>query len=230
MSSEYGTSRKLKRVIEGLLAGDDPEQAFREIMQLPARQVIGPLFGHFLHKEALIRWRAITAMGMVVSDMADGGEMEAARVVMRRLMWSLNDESGGIGWGSPEAMGEITARHQRLADEFHRILTSYTMVEGNYLEHEVLQRGLLWGIGRLAHARPELIAYVLPHLEPFLESPDPIHRGLSVWAAGPLANARTKTLINALGDDNAEITLYTDGRLHSRTVADLVRDALNSDP
>lgn len=25
--------------------------------------------------------------------------MDSARIVMRRLMWSLNDESGGIGWG-----------------------------------------------------------------------------------------------------------------------------------
>lgn len=229
MTSERGTARKLKRIVEGLLTMDDFPKAIREIARLPARQVIGPLFGHFLHKEERIRWRAVTAMGVVVSGMADGGEMEAARVVMRRLMWSLNDESGGIGWGSPEAMGEITARHHRLAEEFHRILTSYVMVEGNFLEHEVLQRGLLWGIGRLAHVRPALIAYVLPHLEPFFDSPDPIHRGLAVWAAGPMADARTKTLINALGNDNAELTLYADGRLHVRTVADLVRNALSSE-
>jgi hypothetical protein len=45
-------------------------------------------------------------MGEVMAHLADK-DMESARVIMRRLMWSLNDESGGIGWGAPEAMGEI---------------------------------------------------------------------------------------------------------------------------
>ena len=75
---------------------------------------------------------------------------------MRRLMWNLNDESGGIGWRArPEAMGEIVARSERLADEYGHILISYLDPDGNYLEHPLLQRGLLWGIGRFAHARPE---------------------------------------------------------------------------
>ncbi|MEA3417440.1 MAG: hypothetical protein U9R02_15080 [Thermodesulfobacteriota bacterium] len=56
-------------------------------------------------------------MGVVVSNLADH-DMESARVIMRRLIWNLNDESGGIGWGSPEAMGEIMARNNRLALPF----------------------------------------------------------------------------------------------------------------
>jgi hypothetical protein len=99
--------------------------------------------------------------------------MESARVVMRRLMWNLNDESGGIGWGSPEAMGEITAGHGRLADEFAGILISYINPAGNFLEHELLQRGSLWGVGRLAHARPLLARPAVPFLPAFFESPDP---------------------------------------------------------
>ena len=55
-------------------------------------------------------------MGAVVAHLAEK-DMESARVVMRRLMCSLNDESGGIGWGAPEAMGEIIASHEGLASE-----------------------------------------------------------------------------------------------------------------
>jgi len=53
-------------------------------------------------------------MGRVVSSLAEK-DMESARVVMRRLMWNLNEESGGIGWGCPEAMGETMARSAPLA-------------------------------------------------------------------------------------------------------------------
>jgi hypothetical protein len=75
---------------------------------------------------------------------------------MRRMIWNLNDESGGIGWGSPETMGESMACHNRLAGEYHRILVSYIRPDGNFLEHPELQKGLLWGLARLAAVQPEL--------------------------------------------------------------------------
>ncbi|NIR18057.1 MAG: HEAT repeat domain-containing protein, partial [Desulfobacterales bacterium] len=71
-----------------------------------------------------VRWSAVKAMGRVVAKMADE-DMESARVIMRRLMWNLNDESGGIGWGSPEAMAEILTCHDGLAKEYAHILISY---------------------------------------------------------------------------------------------------------
>lgn len=213
------TSRQLKKQVAELLQQSDFSAAMAAVGALPPRQVIGPLFSRFYGVDELLRWRAISAMGHVVSGMADAGEMESARIVMRRLMWHLNDESGGIGWGCPEAMGEITARHARLAEEFHRILISYVMEEGNFLEHEMLQRGVLWGIGRLAAARPNLAAAAAPHLPPFFTSPDPFHRGLAVWAALPIADPPIKSLIQNMADDTAELTFYWNGGLYRRTVS-----------
>ena len=53
----------------------------------------------------------------------------------RRLIWSLNDESGGIGWGAPEAMGEILARSEKLSCEFYCILLAYIREDGTPLEN-----------------------------------------------------------------------------------------------
>ncbi|RZB31250.1 MAG: hypothetical protein SRB2_04775 [Desulfobacteraceae bacterium Eth-SRB2] len=105
--------RKLKKKILELLGRDDLEKSLDEICQYPARKAVNPLFSFFYSTNELIKWRAITAMGAVVSRLAEQ-DMESARVVMRRLIWNLNDESGGIGWGSPEAMGEIMSCHFRL--------------------------------------------------------------------------------------------------------------------
>jgi hypothetical protein len=127
--------RELKIRIGHLLAQDDLEAALETICRIPGRQAVNPLFSFFYSTEEQIRWHAISAMGVVVGRMA-GTAMESARVVMRRLMWNLNDESGGIGWGSPEAMGEITAGHPGLANEFACILVSYINPTGNFLEHE----------------------------------------------------------------------------------------------
>ena len=91
---------ELKRRLVRLLASDDIEIILAELAQLPPATVLNPLFAGIVHGNETIRWHAITAMGQTVATLA-AANMETARVVMRRLMWSLNDESGGIGWGAP---------------------------------------------------------------------------------------------------------------------------------
>ncbi len=212
--------RQLKKEIIELLSYKDFEKSLEKICQLPARQVVNPLFSFFYNSDELVKWRAVTAMGAVVSNLADH-DMESARVIMRRLIWNLNDESGGIGWGSPEAMGEIMAGHDRLAEEYHNILISYIMPDGNYIEHEILQRGVLWGIGRLAHARPQLVEGFAHLLYPYMESPDPTLRGLAAWTARLFDCKTTRILLKRLENDQATLTIYLDGKLEEFTVAQL---------
>ncbi|MBW1842683.1 MAG: HEAT repeat domain-containing protein [Deltaproteobacteria bacterium] len=219
-------NRKLKKKILELLGSDDFVKSLEDICRMPARQAINPLFSFFYNIDERIRWRAITAMGAVVSRLADEN-MESARVVMRRLIWNLNDESGGIGWGSPEAMGDIMARHGGLADEYARILVSYVDENGNFLEHETLQRGVLWGLGRLAHARPELVKQASPFLHPFLQSEDAIHRGLAAWISGAIQSASAKPLLQNLADDNTIIEIFMNMHLKKFTVGRLAGEALS---
>ncbi|MBC2711293.1 MAG: HEAT repeat domain-containing protein [Desulfosarcina sp.] len=197
-------NRELKARIRQLLEQDDFQNALETILRIPGRQAVNPLFSFFYSGEEQFRWRAVTAMGAVVCHMADTS-MESARVVMRRIMWNLNDESGGIGWGSPEAMGEITAGHAGLADEFACIVVSYINPDGNFLEHEMLQRGSLWAVGRL---------------------PDPFLRGTAAWAAGPIVNDALAPLLKALQPDDAPLRLYRQRQITETTVGSLAKAAL----
>jgi hypothetical protein len=218
--------RKLKKEILVLLNRDEFEESLETICLMPARQAVNPLFSFLYHKNPLIRWRAVTAMGAVVAHLAHE-DIESSRIVMRRLIWNLNDESGGIGWGSPEAMGEIMARHGGLAREYVSLLVSYINKAGNYLEHEILQRGALWGLGRLAHARPNLVGNIAGYLHPFLQSEDSHHRGLAAWVAGAISSESTKSLLARLIDDTARITIFIDMRMVERTVGQLAAEALS---
>ena len=220
------TNRKLKKKILELLGSDDLEKSLDKICQLPARQAVNPLFSFFYSTNELIKWQAITAMGAVVSRLAEQ-DMESARVVMRRLIWNLNDESGGIGWGSPEAMGEIMARHFRLAEEYAFLLVSYVNEQGNYIEHPALQRGVLWGLGRLAHSHPLLVNHAAPFLLPFMRSEDAFHRGLAAWTAGALGSELTKPLLQHLSNDNAVINIFINMHLIECMVGQLAREALS---
>jgi hypothetical protein len=192
--------RNLKGKVLDLIRSDNFDQRLNELCKLRARQVINPLFSFLCSSDESIKWRAITAIGAVVANLADE-DMESARVIMRRLMWQLNDESGGIGWGCPEAMGEILACHEGLAKEYAHILISYTRPGGNYLEHEVLQRGLLWGIGRLSRVRPELVKNAAQYIIPYLKSPDANVRGLAAWIMGLLEVKEARPSLEQLTDE-----------------------------
>lgn len=218
--------RQLKKDVLALLRADPFEPARQALREYPPRRVVNPLIGFFLHSEPRVRWRAITAMGDVVAPLADR-EMESARIIMRRLMWSLNDESGGIGWGAPEAMGEIMAQSASLASEYGRILLSYIDPRGNYLEHEALQRGVLWGIGRLAHARPGIVAPASARILPYLSSSDAELRGTAAWAIGPVLDSGFCAMLEALRTDETSFFLYRPDRFERVRIGDLAQTALD---
>jgi len=219
--------RDLKTKVLSLLKTSDIDQALSELSHFSPRRVINPLFSLFCSQDEGIRWKAITAMGFIVSTIASK-DMESARIVMRRLMWSLNDESGGIGWGAPEAMGEIMACHEGLANEFVHILVSYIREDGNFIEYELLQRGVLWGIGRLAQVMPDILRQrnIEHMLLLHLTSSDPIIRALAVWTIGLIGIEESRPRVQTLLTDNTKVQIYFNRNLVIRTIAKIAEEAL----
>ena len=219
--------RSLKKKLFDLLNRGVLDEALVEIGRLPPRQIINPLFSFIQSGNEKVKWGAVKVAGLVVSQLAES-DLEAARVIMRRLMWNLNDESGGIGWGSPEVMGEILAAHNGLAQEYAHILLSYAREEGNYLELEALQRGLLWGIGRLAEKRPDLVRGASASLLPHLESQDEVIRGLAARIMGLLQVKDALPGLRNLTQDDSSFVIMIGGNLTTVRVKDLAEEALRS--
>ncbi|MBN2437413.1 MAG: HEAT repeat domain-containing protein [Deltaproteobacteria bacterium] len=218
-----------KRRIISRLKTEPLDAVLAEVRRLPPRKAVSPLIAGLSHASGNVKWHAVSALGLVIAMLARE-DMEAARNIMRRLMWSLNDESGNIGWGVPEAMAEIMANHEGLAEEYAHILVSYMREDGSYLELLPLQRGLMWGIGRLAETRPELLKkWEAPgYLLPYLNSEDPEVRGLAARAAGILRVEEATERLSTLRGDPSEIVLYDHGKLKSHTVGELAGEALES--
>lgn len=228
------SSRAIKQRVLQLLEGTDVPDILSRLDALPAKDVIQALFAAICRTEENIRWHGIRAMGRAVARLARE-DMEAARIVMRRLLWSLNEESGGIGWGAPEAMAEIMVQHHGLAEEYVHMLISYMRGDGeelfqhgNYLENEPLQRGLLWGIGRLAANRPDMLLQrgAAEDLVQYVRSADSTVRGLAALALGLLRREDARGPISGLLGDDAPVRVYEDDRMETFTVGDLARQAL----
>ncbi len=219
------TGRKLKAKVLELLLADDPIECIRELSLLPAREVISPLFSFLCNDNELVRWRAVEVIGQIMRNLAER-DMERARDFMRRLMWTLNEESGGIGWGAPEAMAEIMASHEQMGLEYAPIFTSYLDPAGNFLHNAFLQRGLIWGLIRLTESRPELTAGAAAHIGRYLESDDATVRGLAAWAAGLLQAHQTGSRLKELLSDESELRIYSDGKIATIRVSNLAEKGL----
>lgn len=155
--------RKLKSELRERLLGADWQDCLAELAEArDPQEYVGALMS-MLPQSGLLHWRGVQGMGVVVPALARQS-MEEARVVMRRLMWHMNEESGNLGWGIPESMGEILASSEALAREFDRILFSYVMDSGrddNYIDYAPLLGWCFWGAGRLAAARPDLASHAV---------------------------------------------------------------------
>jgi hypothetical protein len=117
-----------------------------------------------------------------------------------------------------------------LRREFLHMLISYmredgeeAFQDGNYLEHPMLQRGLLWGIGRLCLCKPEemLEQQIVQDIEAYLDSPDEYVSGLAVWCLGILeAVPRTEKTEKYLVSD-FKIDLFLDNQIQTKKVSQL---------
>jgi len=200
--------RETKQKVREILFMTNEAAAMDMLKLIPDKQLVGHLFSHFYHKDELIKFRSVTAMGALAARVGDR-RLEQARIILRRILWNLNDESGGIGWGSPEAMGKILCQNPKLAQEFKSILFSYLEPGGNFIEHEMLQRGVLWGIGTYLKSNPkDLSSETQELLSQHLLSEDTVKR---VYALRALFNAKhfdNHPIPENIMADNQEVNVF----------------------
>ena len=168
------------------------------------------------------RWRAIEALGAVAAAVS-GSDMESVRELLRRLEWLMNDESGGSGWHSPEAMAAIVLNVPVLIDEFGVLL-------GSYLEDEPLRRSAHWAVAAIAGVRPDLFADKIDELTGSLLFADPYIRGYSVIALALLDSKSVAERTRSLTNDSGMLDLYVraNGEMRTTTVGALVNDVVGN--
>ncbi len=168
---------------EVLLRAEADECLHERLGRIPSQPATRALLSFLSSADGALRSRSAQALGPLVADRARS-DPDGAREIVRRLMWSLNDESGGIGWGAPEAMAHILARSDSLWEEFAPVFVSYLREDGNFLGGGPLEPYLLAAAGILARARPEALRSLGAErfLVPFLRSPLEATRKLAARA------------------------------------------------
>ncbi len=206
----------MKSQLRELLA----DRKFDEIAALAAKRkrVLNLLVSLTFDADPLIAWRAVDALGRAAECVAPEAP-DVVRNHLRRLLWLISEESGGVCWHAPEAMAEIVRRRPDAFADYIPIIASLL----HTMEKEDLVRfraGILRAIGRLAHLVQK--EPVLDHVSACLDDPDPQVRGMAVWCLGHLGRPETR---KELLSDEGEVLLYEDGELVRTSVGNLARQA-----
>lgn len=198
------------------------------------RKVISRLVRIGYDKETLVGWRAIKAIGLAAAAMITT-DLEFLRETCRKLVWSLSDESGGIGWSAPEILGEIVSADPKRFKDFIPLISSVYEIE-----EDVFRGGVLFALGRIAEQTPELAAPYQKIIISSLTDKDPTVkvRGLELvgrlWSYGKSSAVwsreycdRIVASVQSLSMDKGEAWIYRGDSFDSIVVGEEAQNYLN---
>jgi hypothetical protein len=169
-------------------------------------------------KETLVGWRAIKAVGRIAHALVKT-DCEYLRNTIRKLRWSLSDESGGIGWSAPELIGEIVCADPRcFADIVPLIAEVYT------IEEDVFRPGVLYAFNRIAESAPDLIAPFSDIVNDALDDKDAMVRFYALETTEKLKSmpgfSMASDVIKRLKHDRSEVWVYQADNFINTTVGE----------
>ena len=191
-------------------------------MAAHSRRVLSYLVALTYDGEPLIAWRSIEAFGIVAGATADR-DAEFVRGHLRRLLWLLSDESGGLGWRAPELIGELLHHRPEQFAEFVPLLIALLDLEAE--DAARFRAGTLWAISRVAEVAPKPRLAAAARIESYLGDDDPQVRGLAALCLVRLNHTPALAGAGALLEDPGVVTLYSAGQIATVTVGQIVRAA-----
>jgi hypothetical protein len=205
-----------EEIKKALLERDFEEVAQRSLLD---KKVFRVLISLAYDKEDLLCWRAIEAMGKAAGAIAER-DPSVVRDIVQRLLWSVREESGGIGWSAPEMMAEIAINSPVICADIPPIILSFH-------EEESFLKGVLWAMGRTLHAGLNGTEGVYEVARGALDHKDPSVRGLALRAIPEPRIAENTDAIRDMTHDEGRFALYEDHELVETRVGDIARKVLH---
>ena len=218
----------LKKRLKDLLEKNDLAAAAAAV--LDDRKAMSHLVRLSYAKDTLVGWRAILAVGRAAQDLVltDPGFL---RETCRKLLWSLSDESGGIGWSAPELLGEIVRADPKL---FHDLIPLIASVFD--VEEKVFRPGVVYALWKISERSPELVCEHQKIIISSLVDQDAQVRifGLllvgTLWFAATATGAWSKAYVDKIHEqvellrvDHSEAWIYRSEAFESVMVSEVAR-------
>lgn len=167
-----------------------------------------------------LRWSAIEAAAKLMQRWWQLNQQEKVRKFIRNLFWSLNDESGGIGWSSAQTIAETIMLIPEIIDPYGSMMIASTM------EEPPLVKGGLWGIGRLGRSIAESVKVFQEKILATFQSDDPETLGLVSWAMGEVGFKPALSYLEKLSERKEPVQIYIDGYFQEKPLGRWAEEAM----
>ncbi|MCX8026611.1 MAG: hypothetical protein N3A62_01980 [Thermodesulfovibrionales bacterium] len=197
-------------------------QRFSDIVEMSKNDkgIIRRLISLSYDKDTVLSWRAIESLGIVAGEISKTRQ-DVVRDTIRRLLWYMTEESGGIGWSSPEIIGEIIRSSPDAQGDIIPILWSQR-------SEEMFRAGVMRAMWRISEIDPNLVSFVLNEVDECLNDSNPYVR---LYLSLLLLNVGDEISIKKAKINEGDVTsvrFYYDGELQTKTVGDIIKGFLNN--
>jgi hypothetical protein len=168
-----------------------------------------------------LRWSAIETAAKLMQRWWSSGREEKVRTYIRTLFWSMSDESGGIGWSSPQAIAEIIVNIPELIDPYGSMMIAYS------IDEPALVKGGLWGIGRLGRKITEAVKFFQDKVLAIFNSDDIEALGLLAWAMGEVCFKPAMPFLERLRVLPEPVRIYMNSDFCEKKLGQWVEEAIN---
>lgn len=168
-----------------------------------------------------IKWSAIEAVGELMKHWWEQGYKARVREYIRNLFWSMNDESGGIGWSSPQTVAEIIVSIPELIDPYGNMMVAHSLGE------PFLVKGGLWGIGKLGRLITEAVDFFKDKVLATFNSDDAETLGLASWSMGETVFRPALIFLKKLNLRSEPVCIFIEGNFEEKTVGDWAKEAID---
>jgi hypothetical protein len=168
-----------------------------------------------------IKWPAIEAVGELMKHWWEQGDKAKVREYIRNLFWSMNDESGGIGWSSPQTIAEIIVDIPELIDPYGNMMVAHS------LEEPFFVKGALWGIGKLGELIIEAVDFFRDKVLAAFNSDDAETLGLAAWSMGETGFKPALIFLRKLSIRTEPVCIYIEGEFEEKTLGEWAKEAID---
>jgi hypothetical protein len=198
-----------KRDFQGLLALCDADRRYWQEVQFRLYDL-----------DEVLRWSAIETVAKLMKKWWDLGKEEKVRIYIRTLFWSLNDESGGIGWSSPQTIAEIIMHNPVLIEPYGRMMIAHC------IDEPPLLKGCFWGIGRMGGLIRESVKVFQHEILEVFGNDDIEMLGLAAWAMGEVGFDFATPFLEKLRSRHETVTIYLVGCFCEKPLGKWAEEAL----
>jgi hypothetical protein len=170
--------------------------------------------------DEVLRWSAIETVAKLMKKWWDSGKEEKVRIYIRTLFWSMNDESGGIGWSSPQTVAEIIVNNPVLIDPYGSMMIAHC------IDEPPLLKACFWGIGRMGGLIRESIKFFQDKILKIFSNDDVEILGLAAWAMGESGVALAIPFLEKLRFRSEPVKIYLEGNFYEKLLGKWAEEAI----